>query len=216
MAAMVLFGGLFAGFNTQAAEVMPVGEDPYKMIQRVAESTFKRIVDDQALIDEDANYLKTVVREELMPYIKYKLVAKIVLGKTPVSRAEKEAYYKAFNEYLITTYATVFTKYTDQKVVFEAPGNIKGKKVVTVKTRIIDGSRPDIHIDFKVRLNIRTGTWRAYDMVVEGISMVNATKAEFRDLLRKKGGGANFTQQLIEKSKAQIKKDNGGSRQDGE
>ncbi|MFT4924336.1 MAG: phospholipid transport system substrate-binding protein [Phenylobacterium sp.] len=201
MVAAIAFTGWF---NVQAAETT---EDPYKMIQRVAESTFKRIVDEQQLINEDANYLKTVVREELMPYINYKLTAKIVLGKTRVTKAEKKAFYIAFNKYLITTYATVFTKYTNQKVVFEAPRSIEGKKVVTVKTRIIDGSRPDIHIDFKVRLNKKTGQWRAYDMVAEGISLLNTKKAELKGLLRKKGGVAEVTNLLTEKAKASIKRE---------
>lgn len=181
-------------------------EDPYKMIQRVADATFKRIVTDQQLIDTDPNHLKKVVREELMPYINYKLTAKIVLGKTKASKAEKKAFYAAFNEYLITTYATVFTKYDDQKVVFEAPRSIEGKKVVTVKTRIVDGSRPDIHIDFKVRMNKKTGKWLAYDMVAEGISLLNTKKAELKSLLRQKNGVSNVTRLLNEKASITIKK----------
>ncbi|MFT5161516.1 MAG: phospholipid transport system substrate-binding protein [Alteromonadaceae bacterium] len=186
-------------------------EDPYKLIQRVADATFKRIVDDQQKINDDPNHLKTVVREELMPYINYKLTAKIVLGKSKASSEEKQAFYEAFNEYLITTYATVFTKYNDQKVVFEAPRDIKGKKVVTVKTRIVDGARPDIHIDFKVRLNKKTGQWRAYDMVAEGISLLNTKKAELKGLLRQKNGVTNVTRLLTEKAKVAIKK---GSKKD--
>lgn len=192
-------------FSVQAATAQ---EDPYKLIQRVADATFKRIITDQQMIQDDPNHLKTVVREELMPYINYKLSAKMVLGKTKGSKEEKKAFYEAFNKYLITTYATVFTKYNDQKVVFEAPRNIEGKKVVTVKTRIIDGSRPDIHIDFKVRLNKKTGQWRAYDMVAEGISLLNTKKAELKGLLRQKGGVANVTRLLNEKASIEIKKEN--------
>lgn len=190
------------GFSAQAGS----DEDPYKLIQRVADATFKRIADDQPLVVADANHLKIIVREELMPYINYKLTAKIVLGKTKATKAEKKAFYAAFNEYLITTYATVFTRYTDQKVVFEAPRGIEGKKVVTVKTRIIDASRPDIHIDFKVRRNKKTGQWRAYDMVAEGISLLNTKKAELRSLLRQQDGVAKVTRLLIEKAAIGIKK----------
>lgn len=183
------------------------GEDPYKLIQRVAESTFKRIAADQKIINKDPNHLKTVVSEELMPYINYKFAARVVMGKVKASKADKNAFYKAFKGYLVTTYATVFTKYTDQKVVFEAPRSIEGKKVVTVKTRITDSARPDIHIDFKVRLNKRTGKWKAYDMVAEGISLLNSKKAELKSMLRQKGGVAKVTTILNEKAQLDIKKD---------
>lgn len=191
-----------------AAQAQPAkGEDPYKLIQRVAESTFKRIADDKAVITKDPNHLKTVVSEELMPYINYKFAARVVLGKVKASKAEKKAFYEAFQGYLVTTYATVFTKYTDQKVVFEAPRSIEGKKVVTVKTRITDSARPDIHIDFKVRLNKKTGKWKAYDMVAEGISLLNSKKAELKAMLRQKDGVAKVTAILNEKAQLNIKKD---------
>lgn len=183
------------------------GEDPYKLIQRVAEATFKRIAADEQLISQDPNHLKSIVSEELMPYINYRLAAKMVLGKNKATKAEKKAFYEAFKGYLITTYATVFTKYTDQKVVFEAPRSIKGKKVVTVKTRITDAARPDIHIDFKVRLNKKTGQWKAYDMIAEGISLLNSKKAELKGLLRQRGGIVDVTRLLNEKAKIAIKKE---------
>lgn len=186
-------------------------ENPYKLIQRVAEITFKRIATDNGIITANPNHLKTVVDEELMPYIDYKLAAKMVLGKTDASKEQKDAFYDAFRGYLITTYATVFTKYTNQKVVFEAEKNIQGKKVVTVKTRIIDENRPDIHIDFKVRLNKKTGEWKAFDMVAEGISLLNSKKAELKGLLRQKDGVANVTRLLNEKAQLNIVKDSAGA-----
>ena len=194
-AALLLVLGMGA-VQAQAEEM----EDPYKLIQRVAETTFKRIAADKQLIEKDPNHLKNVVREELMPYIHYKFAAHVVLGRVDASQQEKEAFYEAFKGYLITTYATVFTKYTDQKVVFEAPRSIEDKKVVTVKTRITDSVRPDIHIDFKVRLNKKTGEWRAYDMVAEGISLLNSKKAELKAMLRQKDGIAKVTEILNEKA----------------
>lgn len=185
-----------------------IGEDPYKLIQRVAESTFKRISTDQALINKDPNHLKIVVSEELMPYINYAFAGRVVLGNIEATNDEKRAFYKAFERYLVTTYATVFTKYTNQKVVFEAPRSIEGKKVVTVKTRITDSARPDIHIDFKVRLNTRTGEWKAYDMVAEGISLLNSKRAELKAMLRQENGIARATAILNEKAQIDIKKDN--------
>jgi phospholipid transport system substrate-binding protein len=199
---------LFLLVGVQAAHAAtPQGEDPYKLIQRVAETTFKRIANDKAVIEQNPNHLKAVVSEELMPYINYKFAARVVLGKVKATKAEKKAFYQAFKGYLITTYATVFTKYTNQKVVFEAPRSIEGKKVVTVKTRITDSARPDIHIDFKVRLNKKTGKWKAYDMVAEGISLLNSKKAELKALLRQKGGVKQVTDLLNEKALIDIKKD---------
>jgi phospholipid transport system substrate-binding protein len=207
MKKLVMFFALVLATLGMSASVLAVGEDPYKLIQRVAETTFKRIATDQAIIKVDPNHLKVVVSEELMPYINHRLAAKMVLGKSKATKEQKKAFYVAFKRYLITTYATVFTKYTNQKVVFEPARAIKGKKVVTVKTRIKDQFRPDIHIDFKVRLNKKTGIWKAYDMVAEGISLLNSKKAELKSLLRQRGGVVDVTRLLNEKAKLNIKGD---------
>ena len=50
-------------------------KDPYQMIQKVADITFKRFANEQAAIKVEPNLLKNIVREELMPYINYQYAA---------------------------------------------------------------------------------------------------------------------------------------------
>ena len=42
-------------------------------------------------------------------------------------------------------------------------------------------------IIFKMRLNKKTGSWKAYDMVAEGISLLSAKQSELTGLIREKG-----------------------------
>ncbi|MGO2563711.1 MAG: ABC transporter substrate-binding protein, partial [Pseudoalteromonas nigrifaciens] len=55
-----------------------------------------------------------------------------------------------------------------------------------VKTKIIEAGKPDIKIDFKVRED-RSGEWRAYDMIAEGISLLDAKQSELQGMLRQQG-----------------------------
>ena len=55
-------------------------KDPYKMIETVADITFKRFAAEQEMIRKNPNLLKNIVREELMPYINYKYAAFKVIG----------------------------------------------------------------------------------------------------------------------------------------
>ena len=143
-------------------------ENPYRMIKQVADKTFARIAADQPLIATDANHLKTIVADKLMPYINHRLAAKIILGRTKASKADKKAFYTAFEKYLVTTYATVFAQYSNQTVKFEPEKPIDGKKLVMVKTRLVSPGVDDIKIDFKVRKNSKTGQWKAYDLKSHG------------------------------------------------
>lgn len=173
--------------------------DPNKMVRQVADNTFERVTKDQPLIIKNNEHLRVIVEEELMPYIDYKYAALRVLGsevskvRAITDEAEKSRAIKdiqrfivVFREYLVATYAGVFTQYTSQQVEFGAPQPFKGKDVVVVKTKIIEAGKPDIKIDFKVRED-RSGEWRAYDMIAEGISLLDAKQSELQGMLRQQG-----------------------------
>lgn len=91
---------------------------PYEMMAQVSEITFARLKSEQSAIKTDPNILKTVVDEELMPYVNVKYAAYKLLGThlkktTPEERAE---FVTAFRDYLVASYAQVLTLYTDQKL----------------------------------------------------------------------------------------------------
>lgn len=178
--------------------------DPYQLIEQVANKTFNRIAADQVHIARDANHLKTIVADELMPYIDHKYASRIILYKTKVTKAQKKAFYKAFREYLITTYATVFAKYSDQQVVFAPGKDFAGAKKVVVKTKLVSDGIPDINIDFKVRKIKKSGQWKAYDLRAMGVSLLDSKKAELAGLLRKEGGVDTVTALLSEKAQSSI------------
>ena len=195
--AIVAIGAITLTQSVSAAEVKL--NDPNKMVRQVSEYTFERIKKDQPLISKDKEHLRVIVEEELMPYIDYKYAALRVLGsevskvRAITDEAEKakaikeiQRFISVFREYLVATYAGVFTQYTDQHVEFGAEQPFKGKDVVVVKTKITEDGKPDIKIDFKVRED-RSGEWRAYDMIAEGISLLDAKQSELQGILRQQG-----------------------------
>ena len=45
--------------------------------------------------------------------------------------------------------------------------------------KIVDTGKPDIKLTFQMRKDSRSGEWRAYDMIVEGISLISTKQSEF-------------------------------------
>ncbi|HBN88563.1 MAG TPA: toluene tolerance protein, partial [Rheinheimera sp.] len=94
----------------------------------------------------------------------------------------------------------------DQKVIIEpAAGGLDDQKIITVKTRVIDPGKPDIKIDFKLRRGKDADNWLVFDMVAEGISLLDSKRAELGNLIRQQGL-ASVTALLQEKAKAPITK----------
>ena len=181
-------------------------KNPYTMIQKVAEITFKRFANEQVQIRENPNLLKDIVREELMPYINYKYAAFKVIGAQNFRKttdAERKAFVPVFRDYLITSYAQVFTLYKQQQVVFEPAKKLTNEKIVSVNTSVIEPGRNPIDISFRVRKNKKTNDWKAYDMVAEGISLLDSKQAELGSIIRQKGL-THVTTMLKEKSERNI------------
>jgi len=182
-------------------------QDPFELVRVVADRLFKRIAKEQADIQQNPEILRIVVEEQLAPSINHKYAAGKVLGPhyKKITKAQRAEFYKAFREYLIATYAGILTLYKDQKVIFEPASPIKSKRV-QVKVRVLDEGRPDIPISFVLRKN-KKGEWAAYDMVAQGISVLNSKTKELRGLIRQQGI-ESVSQLLLEKAAKpiQIKK----------
>lgn len=195
-------------FLPQAVAQTETYSDPYKMMEVLADNTFSRIAKEQSNIAANPEVLRTIVNEELVPYIDSRYAALRVIGnsadlkKTP--REDILAFVDAFQNYMVATYAGVFTQYRDQKVIIEpATGGNDDQKIIVVKTRVIDPGKPDIKIDFKLRRGKDAQNWQVFDMVAEGISLLDSKRAELGNLIRQQGLNS-VTALLQEKAKAPI------------
>jgi phospholipid transport system substrate-binding protein len=164
-------------------------QNPYETVQSVAQQTFERIKENKDAIKQNPEVLRTVMEEELLPHIDYQFAAFKVLGKHFRSVPEDKLveYVQTFRRYLITTYAVVMGYYDDQEVIFEPSGSYKDKKAITVRAVIKDDQRPDIKLAFQVRKDSKTNEWKAYDMIAEGVSVVDSKRSEFESIIRQDG-----------------------------
>jgi phospholipid transport system substrate-binding protein len=140
-------------------------------------------------INKNPELLRTVMEEELLPYIDYRFSAFKVLGKyaSKVPREKLLEFVSVFREYLITSYAVALGYYDDQLVEFAPALEFDGRSDVTVRAIIKDGDRPDIKVAFKVRKDRKSDQWQVYDMVAEGISLLSSKRTEFESILRQDG-----------------------------
>lgn len=171
-----------------AADVVVDTTDPYAMVKAVANKTFDRFHKDKALIDVNSDHLKVIVREELMPYVDYKYASYKVLGQYLKDSTEEQRnrFVNAFEGYLISTYAQAFTEYTNQKVEFSPGIDFSKEKMVDVNVQIIEAGRPPIKLLFKAR-RLKDDSWKAFDLVAEGVSLLSSKQSEISNLIRQQG-----------------------------
>lgn len=199
VASVILFSALF---SMQAA----ANTSPYVLMQQTADKLFNDIKANQSKIKADPNYLRTIVRNDLMPYVHVKYAGQLVLGRnlSSANSAQREAFFNAFGQFIEHSYAQILTQYTNQKVDIERDKPVGDKTIVSIRVNILqDGSAAPIKLDFKWRKNSRTGEWQAYDMAAEGVSMISTKQNEWAGVLRQKGIDT-LTAQILQSTKQPI------------
>ena len=164
--------------------------NPYRVMDEAAQKTFTRLKNEQPKIKQDPNYLREVVREELLPYVQVKYAGALVLGRyyKEATPAQRDAYFKAFEDYLAQAYGQALALYHGQTYQIAPDQPLGDAKIVAIRVTIIDnGGRPPVRLDFQWRKNSQTGNWQAYDMIAEGVSMITTKQNEWADILRQQG-----------------------------
>ena len=112
---------------------------------------------------------------------------------------EREKFIAFFSQYLEETYRTKIEAYTNQKVEYVGE-TINGKRSV-VETLIITDNT-EIPVNYKLKNN--DGIWFAYDVIIEGISLVSNYRSTFSAIVKNDGmdGLLNDIQMRIDKHKS--------------
>lgn len=164
--------------------------NPYSLMREAAERTFTRLKNEQPKIKQDPNYLRTIVHQELMPFVQVKYAGALVLGRyyKDSSPAQREAYFTAFQAYLEQAYGQALAMYHGQTYQIEPEQPLGDADIVAIRVTIIDnGGRPPVRLDFQWRKNSKTGYWQAFDMIAEGVSMITTKQSEWAPILRRQG-----------------------------
>ena len=162
---------------------------PYLVLEKTANKLFSRISENQQELNKFPALLLDIVEEELMPAIDYRYASYRILGKhlRKTNADQREQFVSSMHNYLARTYATALAQYKNQQVIFEPEKPVGNKKIVAVKLQIVELNQPTIDVVFMMRKNKKSGEWKAYDMSVEGISLLTTKEAELSKRIAKQG-----------------------------
>lgn len=165
--------------------------DPYQDMQVAADKIFNTMKAESSTLKSNPNKLKDIVRTDLLPYVQVKYAGALILGNAYKSAtdAQRTAYFKAFENYLVQAFAQALSMYNGQTYKVEKSKDLGDKSLVSIRILLNqpDKNQQPIRIDFQWRKNTVTGEWKAYDLTAEGVSMVTTKQNEWATVLRQKG-----------------------------
>jgi phospholipid transport system substrate-binding protein len=95
---------------------------------------------------------------------------------------QQKEFVELFRELLQGVYADRLLAYTDQKIVFDKEIELKkGRAEVQSNIVLSDGKKVPIYY----RLTNKSGQWKTYDLIIEGVSLVKNYRTQFREIIAK-------------------------------
>lgn len=164
-------------------------DEPLALVKEVAGTTFDRIRAEEPQWRSNPEILRGLVRDVLLPHVDVRYAAYKVMGSSlpQISKPQREQFVEVFQGHLVSTYASLFTKYRGQQANFPTSQPAVDGDMAIIKVVVTEPGKPDINLEFRLRRNAKTGEWRAFDMVAEGVSMLSGKEAELGGLIRQKG-----------------------------
>lgn len=126
---------------------------------------------------------REALRRELFPYFHFEEMAKRSLGvhwkdRTP---QEREEFTRLFRDLLENAYAGKIEGYKGEKILYRKES--VDLPYAEVNTVIVTLQGDEIPVDYRV---LKDGArWRIYDIVIEGVSLVNNYRSQFAGILQK-------------------------------
>jgi phospholipid transport system substrate-binding protein len=122
-----------------------------------------------------------MVKNIVDPHFDYREMAKLSLGATwrGLSRGQQDEFVRLFSELLEASYADKIDKYA-QRVKIDYTGEIPEGNRVEVRTVV---QRPNDRFPLNYRLLREGGTWKVYDVIIEGVSLVSNYRSQFSRII---------------------------------
>jgi phospholipid transport system substrate-binding protein len=124
------------------------------------------------------------IGEEISAIFDFKELSRRTLGREwkKMKPEQRKEFVQLFKELLQRVYADRLLAYSDQKILFEKETMLKkGRAEVQSFLQTSDGKK----IPLFYRLTNKSGSWKVYDVIIEGVSMVKNYRTQFRKILAK-------------------------------
>lgn len=159
---------------------------PDVLIQNTVEEVMQIVNADKRIVSNQKR-LHELVDAKILPHFDFGRMTQLAVGRSwrTATAEQKQALTAEFRTMLVRTYTKVFITYPDPKVEVK-PVKLGGDETeATVRTLIHLKGGQTVTIDYEM-LKAPTG-WRAFDVTVEGVSLVTSYRGSFADQIQQSG-----------------------------
>jgi len=174
--------------------------EPDVLIKNTVQEVLAIIKQDKDIQAGNQKKILELVDAKVLPHFNFARMTQLAVGKhwRTATPEQKQALTTEFRNLLVRTYTKAFTVYRNQTVEVKPFKMPPGATEVTVKTVIIKPGEPSVPVDYNME-KTETG-WKAYDLAVEGVSLVTNYRSTFSEQIQQSGIDG-LIKTLVEKNK---------------
>lgn len=171
--------GLFFG------QLLIAQSSPVPVLESAANQIIASLKQNKGDLQRNPRLIYQAVEHHLLPHVDVTGMSRSVLGRqawAKASTSEREQFSQAFTQLVLRTYASPLAEYTDETVKFlPIRGSLDGR-FVRVNSIIVRPHGKNIPLNYS--LVSKNGSWKIYDLSVEGVSLLQSFRSQFAQALQ--------------------------------
>lgn len=161
------------GIFSSGALAQTQGDDPVSLVESITGSIFADVTENLEEYTANPEALEDLIRTDLMPLLDINYSARLILGRAGrgIEKEKIEEFATSMSNLLIDRYSKALLQFSSKIKLQVLPqrGDLN-EKLTRVRTRVALPSGGEAPVDYAFRKTPEG--WKAFDVVVEGISYV--------------------------------------------
>ena len=169
----------------QAATAQP--SDPQLTIQDAAKRLRAELQEDRERLLQDPAYVYHLADRLLLPHIDMERMSRLVLGRywrTASSRLQA-SFTAQFTRLLVRSYSAAIREAGEWEMRFLPIRRKSEDNRFVVPSEIVRSGAQPVAVDY--HMHLKDGRWLAYDLKIEGVSLVTNYRSSFARIIRQRG-----------------------------
>ncbi|HLY52782.1 MAG TPA: ABC transporter substrate-binding protein [Steroidobacteraceae bacterium] len=186
-----LLSGVWVLAGAQAAAPAGAAQagntDPAALVQEAAQGMLGDIAKNRDAYRRDPSRIAAVVDKYLMPHFDTETSARVVLGRywRTATPEQRQRFIDAFYHSLLANYGSSLIEFTPERLKI-LPSKVEpGATSATVRTEVTRQNGDRVSVNYSLRMTPQG--WKAWDVVIDGISYVKSYREDFGEQIEKQG-----------------------------
>jgi phospholipid transport system substrate-binding protein len=165
----------------------PVNLAPDVVVRNVTDEVLAILRADKEGQSANAQNVKQLVESAVRPHFNFTHMTQLAMGRNwPQATAkQQQTLTEEFRTLLVRTYATAIILYGNQTIDYLPLRMATGDTDVIVRSVIRQPANQPVTIDY--RMEKLAGVWKAYDVTIDGMSLVQNYRNTFNTEIQKNG-----------------------------